>query len=269
MIRWFFYTLVLVVSAPFIANAALVSRTAGTIDEVLRNASIIIAVAASIFIVFIVVLSAVIKTKTATLKKALFIAFLVGIVGPTAFFIGSTVYINRMSESGGPVHWHADFQIYACGQPIKLAGPTSKLSNKVGSAVLHHHSDNRIHLEGVVGHVKDFELQDFFATIGGELTETSFTIPTESGIRLLKNGVPCADTSPGTWQVFVYKQDKHDPSVFYQEKLASYTNYVLSPYEQIPPGDCIIMEFDAVKARTEHLCTFYKIELDKGTISIK
>jgi len=126
-----------------------------------------------------------------------------------------------------------------------------------------------MHVEGVVLDTKDVSLENFFATIGGNLTETSFSIPTQSGIREISNGVPCGNTPSGVWQVFVYRQDPNNPTVFRQEKLMSYTDFVLSPHENIPPGDCIIMEYDAIKERTEHLCTFYQIDADKGTISIQ
>lgn len=265
----FFYGLFMLFVIPFAAQAALLPGTVATFDMVLQKTSMVIAIAASVFIVFLVCLAMFIQNYTETAKKILFGALVVAILLPTIFFVGSTVYMNSISESKGPVHWHADFEIYVCGQPVKLAGPTSRLSNKVGTPVFHHHSDNRIHVEGVVLRRIDFDLRDFFATIGGELTETSFSIPTESGIREIQNGVPCANTVGGVWQVFMYRQDTSNPKIFRQEKLMSYVEYVLSPHQKIPPGDCFIMEFDSIKSRTEHLCDMYRIEADKGLITIQ
>ena len=260
---------VLLFLAPFFAHATLLSREPLTLDAVLHKISIVVAITAAVLILFLTIVALCVRNQSETMKKILFISLLVAIVLPTIFFIGSTMYSNSISDTKGPVHWHADFEIYACGQPIRLSGPASSLSNKVGTPTFHHHDDNRMHVEGVVIHREDFELQDFFATIGGELTNTSFSLPTESGIRELRNGDFCADSSTGAWQVFVYRQDIQNPSVFRQEKLASYTDYILSPHQKIPPGDCIIIEFDVNKARTEHLCTFYTIEAEKGAISIK
>jgi len=43
------------------------------------------------------------------LKKILFAAIVIPVVAATIFLAGSTIYLNSVSSSGGPVHWHADF----------------------------------------------------------------------------------------------------------------------------------------------------------------
>ena len=240
-----------------------------SLERFFGSSSILIAYSAGIFIIFVVCIGILVKQKSDALKKVLFGALLVAIVLPTIYFIGSTLYLNIISETRGPVHWHADFEIYACGQQITLASPQSRFSNKVGSPTFHHHDDNRIHLEGVGVDLSDFDVSSFFSTIGGELTDTSFLIPTSTGPKELHNGDLCQNQQAGTWQVFVYSQEPKRPTVFKQRKLAVYTNYILSPQEKIPPGDCIIIEFDAPKEKTEHLCTAYKVESQKGNITIE
>ena len=64
----------------------------------------------------------------------------------TGILIGSTIYLNTNSDSGGPVHWHADIEFWACGNEIELRDPTG-FSNKIGTGTLHEHDDHRIHLD--------------------------------------------------------------------------------------------------------------------------
>ncbi len=240
-----------------------------TLEHFFSSSSILIAYSAGIFIIFAVCIGILVKQKSDTLKKVLFGALLVAIALPTLYFIGSTVYLNTISETKGPVHWHADFEIYACGQQITLAPPQSRFSNKVGTPTFHHHNDNRVHLEGVGVNLYDFSLSSFFSTIGGEFTDTSFRIPTSTGTKELRNGDLCQNKQAGTWQVFLYTLDSAHTTIFKQRKLAIYTDYILSPQEKIPPGDCIIIEFDTLKEKTEHLCTAYKVELQKGNLTVE
>ncbi|TSC63018.1 MAG: hypothetical protein G01um101448_158 [Parcubacteria group bacterium Gr01-1014_48] len=256
--------------ALFLCMLPLVSVFAASDDitTLVQKTAVLFAMAGSVLIAFLVIISILVRHQSELLKKVLFFSFLAAIGAPTLYFVGSTLYVNTMSDTKGPVHWHADFQIYACGQPIKLASPTSQLSNKVGTPIFHHHDDNRIHIEGVVANKQNFELADFFSAIGGELTKTSFTLPTNAGKRELRNGDLCG-TDTGTWQVFVYRQDESNPRVFRQLNVKNYTQYLLSPHQNIPPGDCIIMEFDNLKEKTEHLCPLHAVELQNGAISVK
>lgn len=262
MLRFFITAMLL-----FVPSEAGLFAASSDMTTLVQKTSILFAITASVLIAFLVIISMLVRNQSALLKKVLFFALLLSIAAPTLYFVGSTLYINTMSDTKGPVHWHADFQIYACGIPVKLAGPTSKLSNKVGTPVFHHHDDNRIHIEGVVNK-ENVELANFFETIGGELTETSFNMPTLDGARELRNGDLCG-TSAGTWQVFVYRHDENNPQVFRQLKVRGYTHYLLSPEQNIPPGDCIIVEFDNPKEKTDHLCPLHAVELQKGVISVQ
>lgn len=164
----------------------------------------------------------------------------------------------------GPVHWHADFKIIACGKEIESVN-VGGLSNKKGTNLLHEHEDRRIHIEGVVLEESDVSLESFFAVQGGELTETSFAIPTNEGIARYDNGDQCKDIGPGSLHVFLYTTDN---GIARQQKLDDFVNYVPSPHTQVPPGDCIIFEFGPEKERTDALCDFYQLEVNKGNLKI-
>lgn len=236
------------------------------IDEIIRTSSIRIAIAAGIILIVLVIISFVIKEKSKSVKKILFGLITTAIVLPTLFFVGSTLYLNFASQTKGPVHWHADFRIFNCGKEIFLKGPEGALSNRVGTPVFHHHEDMRVHVEGTVFHLSDVSLSSFFRTIEGELIQDSISVPTEEGLVEVKNDDACPDGSRGTLQVFLYKTEG---AIAVQIKIENYTNYVPSPEVSIPPGDCIIFEFAEPKEKTEHLCSFYEIDRDKGELEIR
>ena len=113
-------------------------------------------------------------------KKIIFIVLAVTMITSTLYLVGATVYLNMISETGGPVHWHADYEIWDCGKQISLHEPES-MSNKVGTSVIHEHNDNRIHVEGVLIDKSHASLSSFFTAVGGLLSDTAFLVPTDDG----------------------------------------------------------------------------------------
>lgn len=186
------------------------------------------------------------------------------IVAVTAYVAGSTIYLNVVSETSGPVHWHADFEVWKCGEQHQLADPEG-FSNRVGGAVLHEHNDNRMHIEGVVVDYRDVSIGSFFRSVGGDLHNGLLALPTSRGFVTMKDGDSCGDGS-GTLQVFVWKTVDGRAV---QEKLTGYyEDYVPSPYGNIPPGDCVILEFDsAVMEKTERMCESYEVALKLGKVT--
>ncbi|HUQ84920.1 MAG TPA: hypothetical protein VM077_01225 [Candidatus Limnocylindrales bacterium] len=189
-------------------------------------------------------------------KKLIFITIVMVTLIPTLVMAGSTVYINVTSSSSGPVHWHTDFEIYKCGKEVNIRDPKG-LSNKIGTSTFHEHSDKRIHLEGVVMNRSDASLGNFFNVIGGELSPNSFTIPVNEGFLMAKNGDGCLESGAGEVQVFVFTTDKEN--YYSQKKLSNPQNYIISPESNVPSGDCVIIEFDTPKDRTDKMCRSYKV----------
>ncbi len=186
------------------------------------------------------------------------------IVVVTSYVAGSTIYLNVVSETKGPVHWHADFEVWRCGEEHQLIDPEG-FSNRVGGTVLHEHGDNRMHIEGVVVDYRDVSIGSFFRSVGGELRNGWLALPTSHGLSTMKDGDSCGDGA-GTLQVFVWKT-VDDRAV--QEKLTGYyEGYVPSPFGNVPPGDCVIFEFDsAVKEKTERMCESYEVALKLGKVA--
>jgi hypothetical protein len=219
---------------------------------------------AAVILALLVVLTLRKKQHSQDFKQFLFSAILIFVAAPTLYITAATVYKNVVSASNGPVHWHADFEIWNCGQQVNLKDPDGRLSNKIGTATLHEHNDNRIHVEGVAQLLHDASLGEFFHVVGGELTSTSVTIPTNAGPLPLTNGSICGNGLEGKLQVFVYQTDQE--GYYMQKKLTDPQNYVISPYTNVPEGDCVIVEFGQEKDKTEHLCRSYDVAKYNGTL---
>lgn len=217
---------------------------------------------AAIIAIFFVLLAILFRSAGNTIKKFLFAGIAVPIVLVTLYLTVSTISLNINSATGGPVHWHADFEIWDCGQKLDLIDPKG-LSNRVGTPVLHEHGDNRIHVEGVVVDKEDVSLGKFFKVVDGKITNEELELATNSGKMIRQNGDQCPNGTFATLQVFIYKTQGN---IFNQQKLSDIPSYVLSPFSQVPPGDCVIIEFDIPKDKTDKLCNFYKIAKDQGKI---
>jgi hypothetical protein len=120
--------------------------SAGTtdIEEQINSLSINSIMIASLLLVILLGIAAVVvnNKKYEFVKVPLFVAIAATIILPSLLLMGSTVYVNTISESKGPVHWHTDIEFWVCGQEIELRNPTGFLSNKIGTSTYHEHDDN-------------------------------------------------------------------------------------------------------------------------------
>lgn len=243
--------------------------------------------AGSILIAIFLIIAIVKKNQNEAAKNFLFWGMVIPIIFITLYLITNTVSKNQRSITRGPVHWHADYEIYICGteelshetkgvkqaqahegeeqefQHVDLKNPRG-ISNRIGSSDFHEHGDNRIHVEGVVENLADVSLGKFFEIVGGQLTESGLRLPTNEGQIEAQNGMLCPDGEPGTLQVFLYKTQG---KTVIQQKLINFPDYIFSPYSTVPPGDCLIIEFGSkIKKKTEKMCPFYQIAIDQGEL---
>ncbi len=156
------------------------------------------------------------------------VAIVVGTV--TIYLITTTLHLNITSISKGPVHWHADFEIWVCDKKIKLFEPKG-FSNKQGVDLMHAHDDNRIHVEGVLLDEKAASLGSFFYALGGYITNDGLKVPTDEGLLSVHDGDKCNE-QPAKFYVFVNGDLIQNPK-----------EYVIAPYEKVPPGDRIKIVF--------------------------
>jgi hypothetical protein len=54
--------------------------------------------------------------------------------------------------------------------------------------------------------------------------------------------------------------------IYEKLKLEDFTGYVLSPYFNVPPGDCIIIEFGPSMDSTDKMCETYRLAVSKGEL---
>lgn len=269
------------------------------LEQQIINLALRTVIIASISLVFFIITAVLLKNHMPKLKLPLFVLIAVTMLGSTGILIASTVYLNTKADSKGPVHWHADIEFWSCGAELNLRDPQGMLTNKVGTATYHEHNDKRIHLEGVVVRKShDASLGKFMQVTGGHITPGSVAIPLsrdqdkwfasgdqvdgdtqrpqnfslatgagawvtndEKGpVLSLGDGEYCGegDESPAEVQVFAYHYDEASKT-YSQRKVDDPADYVIRDESVVPPADCIIVEYDQPKERTDKLCRQYGV----------
>jgi len=241
-----------------------------SLDDTVKSSSMKVTLAAIVAITVLIAFATLYKKgveKNNSLKVIVFTLIVIVTLATTFYIAGSTIRLNIISETGGPVHWHADFEIWNCDTKLDLTDPHG-LANRVGTSTFHEHGDDRIHLEGVVVNKENVNLHNFFHVVGATLKDDSLAIPTVDGMLEVKNGNTCNDAA-GKLQVFVYKitnPDERGAWTYEQTKLNNFNDYVISPHSNVPPADCIIIEFDNEKATTDRICETYRLAIDRGDL---
>lgn len=246
----------------------------------------------SIVLFILIVIAVAFANRVPKIKLPLFVLIVIVVLGTTFTISGATVYLNVKSATGGPVHWHADIEVWACGNELELRDPTGFLSNKIGTPTLHEHDDKRIHLEGVpVTLPEDASLGKFMNVVGGDISNNTMIVPLnedkffENGegeedgdgngapnpevvqpflhtegdgkIATFINGQKCDDKEAEV-QVFAYRLDEATKT-YKQTKLDTPEHFAISGHGEVPPGDCVIFEFAPPKDRTDKLCKQYGV----------
>lgn len=234
-----------------------------SIQEIIRTNSLAFSAISLGFIILLLVF-AYLKEVTAGEKFKIISFSLISfiVILNTAYLVGGTIYINHKSVSDGPVHWHADFEIWNCGKEINLKDPTN-FSNNIGEPIVHEHNDKRLHIEGAILEQKEASLGYFFQIIGGKFENNKLVVPINEGFLTMKTGDTCSDGQTAVIQAFLYKTTD---GVYRQQKMINPSNYLISPHSYVPPGDCIIIELDVLKEKTDRLCEQYKVAEEVGKI---
>jgi hypothetical protein len=73
-----------------------------------------------------------------------------------------------------------------------------------------------------------------------------------------RNGMGCNQDGYAELQTFLIRYDK-ESKTYSQSKLSDPSQYVIRDESTVPPGDCVIVEFDMLKSRTDKLCQQYGI----------
>src|SRR3989344_8074082 len=94
-----------------------------------------------IFFILIVIILLFRKKLNERAKKAFYLLILLNTLIVTLYLISTTLHLNITSETQGPVHWHADYEVWICDEEFKLPEPQG-FSNKQGTELFHSHNDN-------------------------------------------------------------------------------------------------------------------------------
>ncbi|MBI2654378.1 hypothetical protein HYX02_06240 [Candidatus Woesearchaeota archaeon] len=163
-------------------------------------------------------------------KRAVYLLIVIVVAIVTLYLVITTLHLNLTSLTKGPVHWHADFEVWVCGKELHL--PEAKgLSNKQGVDLMHAHEDKRIHVEGVILDERQASVGAFFYAIGGSITDDGLKMPADDGLVSMHDGDKCNE-QPAKLYVFVNGNLIQNPG-----------DYVIAPYEKVPPGDRIKIIF--------------------------
>ncbi len=261
-----FLLLITLLILPLFALAHEAGEATGVTNNYNQRAGMI-ALYATIILIVLCFLSLTHQKSSNTIKAIFYILICIITLATTIYLAGSTLYLNFTSSTGGPVHYHTDFELWNCGEKLSLKEPEG-MSNRIGTSTLHEHNDNRIHVEGVIYDEEDANLAHLFDSVGGYITQEEISIPTDKGMLTRRNGDLCPDGTAGTLQAYLYRVD--NPKVklltYHQEKLNDITNYTPAPEELVPPGDCLIITFGPITATTPYMCETYHQEEQEGNI---
>ena len=263
--KFVFLAMLILAGISLFAWPAFAHEVERSTEEIVRTTTWWIVGLSATFILIVLLLTLAERHRSNRSKWLFFILLIIPITLTTLYLASSTIFLNLLSETKGPVHWHAEYIIFACGEKLDLLDP-SGLSNRIGTPLFHEHGDNWIHIEGVPFNKDDVSLHHFFAAIGGQLQKDRMLYPTVAGPVYVENGDKCPDGTVGSLQVFVYGvKDK----LIEQRKIDDFPDYVLSPHATVPPGDCIIIEFGEPKEDTEFLCPQYELAIQKGELNLQ
>lgn len=255
LLCFFLFFVAISIPSPILAS------TSPNLEQTLQAASLKLVFITTGIAAFVFILIFLTKNKD-SLKGFFFYGIIIPVLITSFYLAGSTIYLNQVSSTKGPVHWHADFEIYNCGERVDLVDPTG-FSNKIGTSTFHEHNDGRIHVEGVVLDKEDVSFNSFVDVIGGKIAEDRLELPTTKGPLALTNGDSCSDGSVGEWNVFLYSVEGKNIGRKRMD-LEELKDHILAPSGSVPPGDCIILEFGEYKSKTDKLCSFYKTAIQQG-----
>ncbi|MBM3282443.1 MAG: hypothetical protein FJY86_03850 [Candidatus Diapherotrites archaeon] len=209
------------------------------------------------------------KPRKEKIKKILFWSIAILAVGSNLYLATVTVYTNMVSPTQGPVHWHTDYEVWNCGTQLDLIDPTG-IDNRVGTWEVHEHNDQRMHIEGTILYMEQASFHHFFEIVGGHVERNGITFPSVNGEVFLPTQGSC-NGQPATLQVFkVYVTNPADAKKweYTQEKLPypEGLDTIMAPYANVPPGDCLIIEYGPIHEKTERTCASYRAALNRGEL---
>lgn len=219
----------------------------------------------AIGLVGLVVYSIKTKPRKEKIKRILFWSIAALAIGSNLYLAGTTIYTNMVSPTQGPVHWHTDYEVWNCGTQMDMIDPTG-IDNRVGTWEVHEHNDQRMHIEGTILDMEQASFHHFFEVVGGKLDEEGMTFPSVNGDVFIPRGGTCNGVR-AELQGFLYRVTNPESAKHWeyeQTKIDYPFDMIMAPYANVPPGDCLIIEYGPVKESTERRCASYDSAENRG-----
>ncbi len=228
-------------------------------------------------LVLLIAMALIFYKRAEKTRIAIFSAIVAVVLATTTTITCASVYLAAKSDTGGLVNWQARFQIWACGNQLEIRDPEEFFSNKVGTASLHEHNDNKIHLNGMAMTLPyDFSLGKFMSVIGGKIDNNTLAVPLNDTnyfvgnapssqealayiqtnnagkIASFASGDTCGNNIAEV-QAFVYRYNPANKA-YEQTKIADIASYEPTHATTEDTSDCIIIEFSEHKDKTTKTC---------------
>ncbi len=224
------------------------------------------------------------------LRPVFFYAFGAVSLVVTTVLLLSTSLLQIQSGTAGAAHTQAEIEFWVCGTEI------SPLTHNLSNDRRFSQGAKRVYLSGFTPADDEAgSLRGYVAALGGELQDESLRLPLAAQDdewtmpEQLRDGDPqgdldtrfmqrymirqntgspdesfiditsgqrCPRSTETELQVFVYSADP-DSNSYQQQKLDNPSQYRFTAGQPVPPGDCVIVEFDESKDRTDKLCPGY------------
>jgi hypothetical protein len=155
--------------------------------------------------------------------------------------------------------------VWKCGEQLDMIDPTG-IDNRVGTWEVHEHNDQRMHIEGTILDMEQASFHHFFEIVGGKVEDDGMVFPSTKG----EVAIPLEGTCNGAHaelQGFLYRVTNPQDAKqwkYEQTKIAYPFDEKMAPYSNVPPGDCLIIEYGPVKETTDKLCASYDAAHNRG-----
>ncbi len=171
-------------------------------------------------------------------------------------------------------HEHNDKRIHLEGVVVRKSEDASleKFMRVIGGYVNENGIAVPLNEQDATGYAAYFASDEHDKTDGDVQDPENFYLATgvgswvsqaaEGPVVELKNGRRCGADEPAQVQAFVLRTNE-DGNGYTQIKLKEPAKYIMRDESVVPPGDCLIIEYDKLKSSTDKLCLQYGVRDSK------
>lgn len=258
---------------------------ASSLSNRLTDINLEILLIAGGLLIFLGLVSELLVNRKQKTKFFLFTSMSLVVGLPSLFLWGSSLFLNVFSDSGGKVSWRAGLEVWACGIHIKpKPQPTWVDGSTLVFEDIYFNLSKELSLTNVLanngakiggGNLRLAVDQNAINQLGPQersLIDDKLSLVDGQLEINLRSGQNCQQI-PSELQIFVYQADENGqgyqqtkltPGVKINQpisrletearELSQEQDYVYTPAESMPPGDCLIIELDVPKESTNKVC---------------